>query len=272
VPRLKASKFAPTIGIAAFILTAAEHLFAASFASINYDPLLPRVAPAVLVTTVFALFAAKMRFVTVGGAIAGALVSVAIFVLAGPAGFAALGTVFVLTFVATRIGYARKQRLGMAEHKGGRRAMQVLANLTVAAALGAVAVIFARPWLFICMAAALAEAAADTASSECGEAWSNRVYLITTFKRVAVGTDGGISVAGTLAGVAASASVVWVCYTVHLVPRHGAILAGGAAVIATFADSLLGATLERRRWLDNNAVNFLGTLTAAALAAGMLMS
>lgn len=270
MPRLKAARFAPCI--AALVFAAAAQLHAATFAQAPNDTLPHRLLPAVLVTTVFALLSAKLRFVTLGGAIAGSLISITIFVFAGPGGFLALATLFILTFLATRIGYARKQRMRIAEHRGGRRATQVLANLTVAAALSALAVILARPWLFICMAAALAEAAADTVSSECGEAWSDRVYLVTSFQRVAVGTDGGLSVAGTLAGIAASAIVVWVCHAVHLVPRHGAILAGGAAVIATFADSLLGATLERRRWLNNDAVNFLGTLAAAALTAAVLMS
>jgi uncharacterized membrane protein len=44
-------------------------------------------------------------------------------------------------------------------------------------------------------------------------------------------------------------------------------LVAGAGVVGAMADSLLGATLERRGLLDNEAVNFLATLTAAWLAA-----
>jgi uncharacterized membrane protein len=33
-----------------------------------------------------------------------------------------------------------------------------------------------------------------------------------------------------------------------------------------FADSLLGATAERRGWLNNDAVNFLSTFAAAVIA------
>ncbi len=271
--RLKNTNFASASLIAAFVLAAATHLHATSFTQIQHEILLlHRLPQAALVTLLFALLAAKLRFVTLGGAIAGSLISLALFVFAGPGGFVALGMVFVLTVVATRIGYARKQSLGAAEHRRGRRASQVLANLSVAAALSALAVVLARPWLFVCMTAALAEAAADTVASECGKAWSNRVYLVTSFRRVAVGTDGGISGPGTLAGIVAAGIVVWVCYAAHLVPKHGAVLAGGAAVIATFVDSLLGATLERRNWLNNNGVNFLGTLAAAALTAALLMN
>jgi uncharacterized membrane protein len=36
-----------------------------------------------------------------------------------------------------------------------------------------------------------------------------------------------------------------------------------AALFGMIADSYLGATLERRKLLNNNGVNFLGTLAAA---------
>jgi uncharacterized membrane protein len=37
-------------------------------------------------------------------------------------------------------------------------------------------------------------------------------------------------------------------------------------VSGLFVDSLLGATIERRGWLNNDAVNFLSTLAAALMA------
>ncbi len=256
-----------------FVLLAGTEAHALSIGQYLKDfrpVLLERLPAAVIVTAIFALIAARLKFVTLAGAVAGFFVATAIFVFAGVGGFVAVGAVFLLTLIATRVGYARKQRLGMHEHPAGRGAIQVLANLSVAGGMSALTVVLGTHWLFICMAAALAEAAADTVSSECGEAWSSRVYLVTTFERVAVGTDGGISLAGTLAGIFASAVIVSICYAAHLIPRHGAVLAGGVAVIGTFFDSLLGATLERRGWMTNNAVNFLSTLAAAGLAAGLV--
>ena len=44
----------------------------------------------------------------------------------------ALVTLFVLTFAATRFGRRRKEALGMAEPRRGRRAAQIVANLGVA--------------------------------------------------------------------------------------------------------------------------------------------
>ncbi len=252
------------------MLLAQTQLNASTLGRQTVDLLLHRAPSASLLTLLFATIAARLHFVTIGGAIAGSFLSIVIYVSAGPGGFAALGMVFALTAAATRIGYARKERLGAHEQKTGRRAMQVLANLSLAALFSLLSITLARPWLLICATAALAEAASDTVSSELGEAWADRVYLVTTFKHVALGTDGGISLAGTLAGLAASVIVAWVSYVFHVVPRYGAVLAAGAAFLGTFVDSLLGATMERRGWLNNNAVNFLSTGAAAGLAAALL--
>jgi uncharacterized membrane protein len=37
-----------------------------------------------------------------------------------------------------------------------------------------------------------------------------------------------------------------------------------------FFDSLLGATLERRGWINNDAVNFISTAGAAGFALGLM--
>jgi uncharacterized protein (TIGR00297 family) len=234
--------------------------------------LLKRLPVAILITVMFALIALRMRSVTRGGAIAGAVVSVIIFTFAGAGGFVGLAAVFVLTAVATRIGRARKQKLGTAENRGGRRASQVLANLAVAAAISIPAALLDNgSWLLAVMLAALVEAAADTVSSECGQAWSDHVYLVTSFERVPVGTDGGISFPGTLAGMVAASVVALLCYWSRLVPQHWAVMAATAGVLGTFVDSLLGAAFERRRWLNNNLVNLLSTAAAAVLAALFLL-
>ncbi len=113
----------------------------------------------------------------------------------------ALITLFVLTFAATRYGRARKERRGVAEPRSGRRASQIVANLGVAALCATVG------WYSGCIAA-LAEAAADTVSSEIGQAVGGPAWLITTFRRVPAGKDGGVSGAGSVAGVVAAGLVV----------------------------------------------------------------
>ncbi|MGA7652924.1 MAG: DUF92 domain-containing protein [Terracidiphilus sp.] len=190
--------------------------------------------------------------------------------------------VLVLTSVATRYGRARKERLGAGEARRGRVAAQVAANLGVAALVATpimqmwMADRLAIPYsaalpLFTVALAALAEAAADTISSEIGQVLGGWPVMVTTLRRVEAGTDGAISLAGTFAGVIAGG----------IVSAAGTMaLGGGAAMLAVswaggvfglFFDSLLGATLERRGWLNNDAVNFLSTASAAGFALVMLM-
>ena len=171
----------------------------------------PKVAAFAALTLVFAILGRVVRGVTTGGAVAGAAVCFALLWVADLAGFAGLLTVFVLTWIATRFGYRHKQRLGTAEARTGRNALQVLANLGTSAGC---AVLYATLWpdrrLLIAMAAALAEAAADTVSSEIGQALGGAPRLITTWQKVEPGTDGAITLAGTMDGATAAIAVALV--------------------------------------------------------------
>ncbi len=69
--------------------------------------------------------------------------------------------------------------------------------------------------------------------------------------------------AGTLGGIAAALSVTLVCAGVGMFPSRLTAASVMAALFGMIVDSYLGATLERRKLLNNNGVNFLGTLAAA---------
>ena len=223
--------------------------------------------PATVITVGFGVLARLLRAVDLSGAIAGVIVTWVLFVAAGPGAFAAVAAVFVLAFLTTRLGYHHKQFLGTAERRGGRTASQVLANLGAAAACGVLFIVASRPELWLlALSAALAEAAADTVSSEYGQASGGTAYMITTWEVVPAGTDGGISLPGTLAGLAASVLLSLVCAAVGLVSRRWMAITFAAGILGMFADSYLGAWLERRRRLTNDQVNFLSTVIAAALA------
>lgn len=225
-----------------------------------------RPAEALIVTLAFTALARWVRGVTLSGAVAGAVVCFLLYSCVGAGAFLGLVSVFALTWVSTRLGYRRKQRLGTAENREGRTAAQVLANLAVSAGCAALFAAGGRAVFLLAMAAAFSEAAADTVSSELGQAGNDRVRLITTWQLVPAGTDGGVSVAGTLSGITAAALVGLVCVMGKLVrfPQLGIPIVAG--VIGMLADSFMGAILERRKVLTNDWVNFLGTLIAAVLA------
>lgn len=230
-----------------------------------------RLAISLLVTCSFTVLARVLRGVTVSGAAAGFLVTFVCFLAAGSALFGAILLVFVLTYVATRIGKKHKRSLSIAERAGGRDGAQVLANIGCAGLAAAASVL--TPWHAIFLAgsvAALAEAAADTVSSEIGKAFAQTARLITSGQIVAAGTDGAVSIQGTLAGLMAAAAVGMQACATGMLSLQLAVVATVSGIIGMFLDSVLGATLERRRWMTNNGVNL--TSTAFSVLAGMLLS
>jgi uncharacterized protein (TIGR00297 family) len=230
-----------------------------------------RALPAALITLIFALIAYRMRAVTFGGTVAGALISFVLYVGGGYGAFIVLATVFALTAVTTPLRRAYKRRLGLAESRRGRKVWQVLANLSVAGALVIAALFLWHGPLLLAAVAALGEAASDTVSSECGQALARHVYMITGFQRASVGTDGAISLIGTVAGAAAALLVALVAARTTLIPHQWVLPAAAAALLGNFFDSLLGAIIQRRGWLNNSAVNLLSTAAAAGMALMFLL-
>jgi uncharacterized protein (TIGR00297 family) len=218
-----------------------------------------------LTTLGFATSARLLRGVTASGAAAGGAVCFLLLLGAGWGGFAALGAVFVMTWVATSVGYRRKLQLGSAEGRGGRDAGQVLANLG-ASTLAAVLYIWSRdPRLLVAMSAALSEVAADTLSSEIGAVLGGTPRLLTSWEEVPAGTNGAITWMGTLAGLISALSVSLVCAAAQVIALRDVPLCVVAAMAGALVDSLLGATWERKGVLTNNGVNLLSSASAAML-------
>lgn len=220
-----------------------------------------RMLLALVITTGFAFVAWLARGVDAGGALAGSSIA---FVLASHdlRMFWTLLLVFAVTLFATRAGKPRKEGLHTAEASRGRSAAQVMANLGIAALIVSLG---PQAWPLLALAA-LAEAAADTSSSEIGMAFPGRTLLLTTWKPVEPGVDGGVSLKGTLAAVLAASVIAVAALLMKLIPTQQAGLIVVAGVLGSLVDSLFGALMERRGLLSNDMVNLLSTAAAVGLA------
>jgi uncharacterized protein (TIGR00297 family) len=118
--------------------------------------------------------------------------------------------------------------------------------------------------------ASIATKLSDTSASEVGKAYGRTTYLITTLQPVPRGTEGAVSLEGTLAGVVGSLLLSLVAYGLGLITPIGIAICLLAAFIATNIESLIGATVqEKNAWLTNELVNFINTAIGAVVAIGL---
>lgn len=211
---------------------------------------------------------ALTRKLTWPAALVGGFLAIAIFFGVEWAGIALMATFFLLGTLATSHKKYTKQSLGIAqENKSGRTVGQVLANGGAAGLLGLFACVFPQqaPLFLMLMAAAFSSATADTVSSELGSAYGRKFYDILTFKKGRRGDDGVVSVEGFLFGLAGSAVIaaVYAAFDGWNLQSIWILVAG---TFGNLADSYLGASLERKGILKNDAVNLLNTIIAALVA------
>jgi uncharacterized protein (TIGR00297 family) len=230
---------------------------------------------ALAVNLALAALAYVGRSVKVSGVIAGLIVGTGIYWLLGPSGFGILFLFFVMGSGASKLGYRRKAARGLAQEEGGRRGVKhVIANCGVAFFLAYLVTTTDHSYvLLIGFVAAFATAAADTVSSEIGQLIGKHPFLITTLRPVPAGTEGAVSVEGTVAGILASfviAGAAWAAglFTLSIGnnPVAPIFVVVVAAFIGTTLESVLGATLEKLKLIDNEAVNFANTLIGALAA------
>ena len=113
----------------------------------------------------------------------------------------------------------------------------------------------------------LATKLSDTTASEIGKAYGKTTYLITTLRRVPKGTEGAVSLDGTIAGVFGSLAIAIAASMMGLMSGPLSIaIALIAAFVATTAESFIGAIFQDKiSWLTNEMVNFINTLIGAAV-------
>lgn len=171
----------------------------------------------------------------------------------------------------TKIGMAEKEAAGIAEKRSGMRGPEnVWGSALTGTICALVTLLVNAPFqklLILGYVASFATKLADTCASEVGKAYGKNTFLITTLKPVPRGTEGAVSLEGTIAGVIASVAIAMVGYAIGMINLLGVLWCVLAAFIATNIESLIGATLQEEiPWLTNEIVNFINT-TIGAIAA-----
>ncbi len=239
----------------------------------------PRALVWIAIHTALALAGWVLRTVDLSGLIGGWILGAIILFGAGWPLYITLLTFFVIGTLVTRIGYASKRRRGLAQEWGGRRALSHAFSNAGVAAICAIAVSravraeipFGVIPLFMGIAS-LATAAADTAASEIGQLIGRRAFLPLSMRRVEPGTEGAISIEGTLVGIIAGAIVAMVGTTAAQIVFPVAyrtrvmVVVTVCAFLGSYFESIAGSWNRKAGSpVPNGVLNFFNTAVGALL-------
>ncbi len=226
----------------------------------------------ILVPLAFGIAAFTARLLTVSGSILGGLLAL-VLMLANPWLFAFLGGFFILGNLATRFGLQRKQGLGIAEARGGKRGaaevfgamgmaawMTPLVHLTRSESEGV-----AHAALLVCIAPLVAKTM-DTVSSEIGKAMTGKTFSPLSLRAVPPGSQGGVSLGGTLWGLVAAVALGLPILLLGWGNWVDVLILIGIALIANLFESYWGEWAAPRGMDQGAHTNVLMTMVAAILA------
>ncbi|KAF6723317.1 Transmembrane protein 19 [Oryzias melastigma] len=284
----------------------------------NLQPVSPwRWLFSILVPLMLTARALKRRSLDRSGAL-GALLVGFVLTMANYSFFSALLAFFVTSSRLTRWGAAKKKKIDADYKEGGQRNwVQVFCNGGVPTELALLYMIEVGPgeipidfgkqysasWMSLSLLGALACSAGDTWASEVGPVLSeSKPRLITTWKEVPAGTNGGVTTVGLVASFLGGAAVGVAYFVTQLVtvsdlhladPQWPIVVYGGlAGLLGSMLDSFLGAHMQYSGFdasigkvvsyesattqricgkpiLDNNAVNLFSSVLIALFLPGM---
>jgi uncharacterized protein (TIGR00297 family) len=236
---------------------------------LNYQADLQMIVAAVIVGFTFGYFAFRAKTADLSGLFSAALIGIILLVFASPQGpswFLIMLTFFILGSAATKYKFEYKKRIGVEQGKSGARGYRnVFANGIVAAAAAVLFGVFQQPLFVVMYVGCVATAAADTLASEIGVT-GGIPRLITTFRQVPIGTNGGITVTGETVALIGGFIVSFVAMLLDVITPMMMVICTITGFAGTNIDSLIGATLENKGFLGNAGTNLLATLGGGIFA------
>ncbi|MEM9566900.1 MAG: DUF92 domain-containing protein [Cyanobacteria bacterium P01_E01_bin.34] len=214
------------------------------------------------------------KALTKAGVVHAAVLGLIVWGGLGWPGFGIVAAYFVFGTVVTKVGMKQKEAKGIAEKRGGARGPE---NVWGSALTGALCALGYAVWphsLWVLgYVASFSAKLADTTSSEVGKAYGKRTFSIVSFRPVPAGSEGAVSLEGTVAGWIAAIALT--AFGFALTTRSSllemtwawAIPCWIAAILATTTESWIGATIQEDiAWMTNEVVNGIQTTIAAVFA------
>jgi len=212
----------------------------------------------------------KIPLMTKGGWISAGILGTILWGCLSWQGWISVVIYLLLGSLVTKIGYKFKKEKGIAEKRGGKRGPE---NVWGSAATGLFFAImtkfnFANVVFFkIGFAASFASKLADTFGSEIGKRFGKETYLITSLKKVERGTEGGISLEGTLASILGSILMAFIMLLLSIIStKYQFIIVSVSGFLATLFESIIGARFQNKYKLSNEMVNAIQTSIASVFA------
>ncbi len=225
------------------------------------------------ICVVLGIITYRFSLLTADGSLAAAIVGL-IIGLINPSWLILLFSFLIAGVIVTRYRFGEKEGKGVQEGRKGERGWQnVLSTGSVPLFIAILSLNGIDSGISSALfMVAIATAASDTLASEMG-VLSNRTYLITNFRSVKAGTNGGVSAYGTLwaligafvTSVFGGLFLTYFSETPYSADIYYLIIPGIFGFLGCVIDSILGATLENREIIGKGSVNFLSALFAVML-------
>ncbi len=230
------------------------------------------IAVAVVLSLVLSIESWKLQCLTRDGAVASFFVGAFVGVFGSVNAFFLLTVFTIAGFFATMRGLSKKMEEGLQEGTKGERTWKNVAGVGFPPCL-IVALNFLGlldPTAFdIMFISTITVAGADTIASEIGVK-DKTVYMITTFKRVEPGINGGVSRLGTAVSTVASLLIAVLGWFVMTESLDWLLLIPFAmGVLGNLLDSVFGAVLENPGYISKYTNNCSTAIIGAA--AGLLI-
>jgi len=211
--------------------------------------MLVRIAAAICLASGVATLGAAAGALTLDGALAAAMVGTLIFVGGGLPWATVLLLFFLPSSGLSRVKAALRAQEQRISAKSDRRdAAQVLANGGVPSLFALLNLLHPSALWPLGFAGAVAAATADTWGTEIGAFSSSSPVLITSGRRVAPGTSGGITRLGSFGAATGSIFIALASVVALGVSLSAGLAIAAAGIAGSGADSLLGATLQEKRY------------------------